>query len=189
MEGKSIISGKDLLDRLSNENWSEIIPKLQYYSLNKIKRYPFLSNKFNINNLALHFSDESIKQIWLEERTWNINYYKDLYSLLRGAVDSLIYNFLNSKEIETTNIITDEVEDELTGSTNIESDIIAGEIESEIAKILGEDIDAYNVFNCLKDGLKPKRISEELEIDVKEIYNILKRVDRKLENIRQNLKS
>lgn len=189
MQEKTIISGTELLERLEQEKWSTIIPKLQYYSLNKLKRHEYLADRFNINNLAVNFADEAIKQIWLEERRWNIDYYKDVFSLLKGVVDSLIYNFLSSKEMETTGYISEELEDEITGEElDPEALLRLAELEIEVEELFKEDKQEQAVFLCLKDNLKPREICTELQIDINEIYNILKRVERKLTTLRNKLK-
>ena len=180
---KNIISGKQLLDRLKDENWEVLIPKLHYYSLNKLERYDFLRDIYDVTNLSTHLADEAIKMVWEEQRKWNINYYEELYPFLKGIVDSLISNFISSKEVEITESLP-EADNELVSSvsTDPEREYILKEIENEIISILKDDDDAYQVFDCLKDGLKPKEIGEELDWDINRVYNTLKRVHRKLKD-------
>lgn len=183
---KNILKGKELLHRLKAEDWNKLIPKLHYYSLNKLERYSFLADMYDVNNLANQIADEAIQMVWEEKRKWNLDYYQELYSFLKGIVDSLISNFINSKEVEITEAIPNggEVVDSLSGS-NPEKDLIIKEIEEEIKSILQKDDEALRVFDCLKDGLKPREISDELNWNINRVYNILKRVHRKLKEYSQ----
>jgi hypothetical protein len=190
---KNILSGQALLERLDKENWQDIIPKLHYYSLNKLDRFNFLYELYDVNNLATQIADEAIKLVWEEQRKWNTNYYANLYPLLKGIVDSLISNFINSKEVEITEALPEYDLDKISECvSNPESDFIISEIEMEIANILKDDVDAQEVFDCLKDGLKPREICTELNWEISKVYNSIKRVQRKLKehyNITKNGKT
>lgn len=178
---KNILSGKQLLNKLNKEDWEKLIPKLHYYSLNKLRRFQFLYDLYNVNNLANEFADEAIRMVWEEQRKWNLSYYPELYSFLKGIVDSLISNFIKSKEVEITEAIPEgDFIDFEQIARNAEDDFILRETEEEITLILKNDLDAAQVFECLKDGLKPKEIADELNWEINSVYNVLKRVQRKL---------
>lgn len=179
---KKILAGKALFDRLNAENWQDILPKLHYYALNKLQRFVFLNEQYDVPGLAAQFADEAVELVWEEQRKWNTDYYDDLYAFLKGIVDSMIYNYVNSKEVRVTESLPDvELIDLEHGSVpNPEQDMIVKEIEAEIKRLLAEDEKAAAVFDCLKDGLKPREIAEELNWDVNEVYSTLKRVQRKL---------
>ncbi|HMI02496.1 MAG TPA: hypothetical protein VK541_08450 [Pedobacter sp.] len=134
-----------------------------------------------MKNLSAHFADEAIRLAWEQERKWNIDYYPDLYSFLKGIVDSLRSNFLHLKETEITDALPENEEMLMSQITSDpEKDYIIKEMEEDIARILASDEEALSVFECLKDGLKPREISKELDMEVEIIYNIVKRVQRKL---------
>lgn len=186
---KEIISGRKLLERLNSENWSALIPQLHYYAFNKLDRYNFLHDSYNVKNLSTHFADEAIRMVWEEERKWNLNYYKEIFPFLKGIVDSLISNFIKSKEVELTEALPEDDYNTVANGSDPESDYIAKEIEAEIAGILASDSEAFDVFDCLKSGLKPSEISEELDLDIKQVYNVIKRVKRKLNDYYIKLKT
>lgn len=190
---KNILSGADLLEHLRSQDWGRLTRKLHYYSLNHLLRFPQLQDRFNINNLATHFADEAIKQLWLEERAWNINYYPDVYDFLKGAVDSLRKNFLSSKEVTTTRFISDAEEDLIVDKFNDpESKFIAKEfqqnLEEQIEAIFKDDLDAYMIFDRLRSAMKPANISQDLNIPVKQVYNAIKRIERKLAELKTKIK-
>lgn len=187
---KNIISGKELLAKLNMINWEELIPKLHYYALNKLERYPILQGRYNIENLANQFADDAIELIWNEERKWNLDAYADAYSFLKGVVDSLVSAFIKSPEVRLFEPLPDDdynLKD--VSAENSESNLIAKEIEVNIQCLLKDDKEASEVFACLVDGLKPREISIELKITVNDIYNIIKRVHRKLGELKTKLKA
>ncbi|MEO3405885.1 hypothetical protein AAFN85_18380 [Mucilaginibacter sp. CAU 1740] len=179
---KEILSGQDLYDRLQLVDWNDLLPKLHYYSLNKLERYPALADMYDIPGLSAQIADEAVKLLWEETRKWNINYYPTASEVLKGIIDSLIYNYVNSKTVTSTDAMPedDRVVYEYGTSPNPEELYIVNETEAEILEILKTDADAAEVFECLRDGLKPREIANELEVDVREIYNIIKRLQRKL---------
>ncbi|MDP9077806.1 MAG: hypothetical protein M3O71_10315 [Bacteroidota bacterium] len=178
---KEILSGKELFEQLNMADWKKILPKLHYYALNKLSRYTFLEEMYELNGQAAQLADEAIRLVWEEQRKWNTAYYPDIYDLLKGIVDSLISNFIRSKEVMITESLPDGENDNLSGSSeDPEQAYIRKETEAEITAILSDDPKAAQVFDCLKDGLKPREIAIELNWEMQEVYNILKRVQRKL---------
>lgn len=189
---KNILSGEDLLKRLQEQDWGELMRKLQYYSLNRLQRFPQLQDRFNINNLATHFADEAVKQVWLQERAWNTDYYSDLYSFLKGVVDSLRKNFLSSKEVTSTTFISDTIEDIVADNFNDpESQLIYKELQKELEQqielLFIDDLEAFMVFDCLRSSMKPQLISKDLDIPIKQVYNAVKRIERKLKELKAKL--
>jgi len=183
---KNILSGKELLRRLDAEDWKSLIPKIHYYALNKLERYPFLHDLYQVNDLANQFADDAIGMVWEEQRKWNIDYYADLYSFLKGIVDSLVSNFINLREVEVTEAIPEgDYLDFAAIGSDPEYEYVHQETEQEIALILREDEEAAEVFDCLKAGLKPREIVDELGWDIGKVRNVIKRVHRKLKDFAQ----
>lgn len=61
---------------------------------------------------------------------------------------------------------------------------------SELLKKEGADDDELIVFDCWMDGiLKPAEIAKDLGIDVKAVYNITKRLERRLPPIKSQIKN
>lgn len=178
----TVLSGKELFDQLNKEDWESILPRLHYYALNKLERFPALSELYDVPGLSAQLADQAVESLWDETRKWNTEYYDTAYDFLKGAVDSLISNYTKSKTVANTIALPDYDQFDLQYgvSSNPEDAYIAKEMEEEIAQILRTDADAAQVFECLRDGLKPREVAVELDIDINEIYNILKRLQRKL---------
>lgn len=185
---KNILSTEELLLRLREVKWEPVIKQLHYYSLNRLKRFPLLAERFDIISLANFFADEAIRQLWMQERIWNTDKYPDVAKFLKAAVDSIRSNYLKSKKVVSTTYI-DEMMEETTAETGDgpEAQLVVKEIEEQIRIIFTDDQEALQVFHCIKDNLPPRIISEELDIPIKQVYNAIKRIDRKLTELRKQL--
>ena len=186
----NILTGQGLLNRLNEEDWRVLIPKLHYYSLNKLQRFSQLEERFNIRNLATYFADEAIKQLWTGERSWNTSYYPEVFQFLAGAVDSLRSNFLRSKEVTLTEPLPEEDDVHLvyTGQ-DPEKRLISKELENYVRHLFEEDPEASEIFEGLRSGSKPREMALEMHVPVKTIYNGLKRIERKLAGLKNHLKT
>jgi DNA-directed RNA polymerase specialized sigma24 family protein len=185
---KNVLSPGDLLERLRKENWEKLIRQLHYYSLNRLKKFPQLEKKFNLVNLANHLADEAIRQLWMQERAWDTTHYPDVYVFLKSAVDSLRYNFLKSKEQLVTTFLDEAIADTMPDSgDDPEAQLETKELEDQVKAIFDGDPEAYQVFDGVKNGLPAREISLELGLPVKEVYNAMKRIDRKLIELRKTL--
>jgi len=188
IKNKKTLSTQELLDRLKAENWEKLIKQLHYYSLNRLKKFPQVGERFNVVNLANHFADEAIRQVWTEERIWDLEQYPDIYDILKGAVDSIRFNFLRSKEVTTTTFIDEVVESSTKDSTADPQALLeTKELEEMVKLIFNSDPEAYQVFDCLKNEMPPRDISIELNIPVTQVYNAVKRIERKLTELRKNI--
>ena len=187
---KATLTGKALLEKLRDADWKKIIKQLHYYSLNRLKYFPQLAERYNLTDLAYQFADDAIRQVWMEERVWNINQYPDLYIFLKGAVDSIRYNFLKKKEVKITTYI-----DEFTEATvpykqdDPAAKLEVKELDQIVKDIFDGDDEAYQVFDCLKNNMVPRDIAKELDIPASQVYNATKRIERKLTELRKTLSS
>src|ERR1700743_182825 len=185
---KATLTGKALLEKLRDADWKKIIKQLHYYSLNRLKYFPQLAERYNLTDLAYQFADDAIRQVWMEERVWNINQYPDLYIFLKGAVDSIRYNFLKKKEVKITTYI-----DEFTEATvpykqdDPAAKLEVKELDQIVKDIFDGDDEAYQVFDCLKNNMVPRDIAKELDIPASQVYNATKRIERKLTELRKTL--
>jgi hypothetical protein len=187
---KEIITGEELLSRLRAIDWPILLPKLHYYSLNKLQRFPALAERFNVNALATQLADEAIKQLWTEERSWDIVKYPDVVKFLKSAIDSLRYNFLKSKGVTATVFLSEKHEDTIAGeSADPESIMIDKEIWKQLEELFVDEQFGFHIFECIVNHIPPRQISKEIRIPVKEVYNIIKRVNRKMLLFRNQMNS
>ena len=177
------LSSEQLLKELHEVAWDDIIKKLKAYSIVKIKKYNN-DNSDELVQTAMDIANEAITSLWSEERKWNTNYYPDVFSFLKGAVDSLVSSYYKklskNKKVEINENIIDD-------KSSFESNYIATDLKSVINKSFDDDALAGLVFDSIAQGYKPKEISEDLGVEIKEIYNAVKRVNRKMVEIQKSL--
>jgi hypothetical protein len=187
IDKKEIITGEGLLKLLRTVDWPVLLPKLHYYSLNKLQRFPALAERFNVNALATQLADEAVKQLWTEERTWDLTKYPDVIKFLKSAVDSLRSNFLRSKGVSATVFLSEEHEDTIAGQgADPESIMIAREIKEQLMDLFTDEPFGFQVFECIVNRIPPREMSIEIDVPVTEVYNIIKRVKRKIALFRQS---
>jgi len=176
MSEKKYLLGKQLLLRLKQENWDNLIPKLQAYAVAKIKSKCLYFTQ-ELKQVALDIANESIEKLWTEERKWDIHYYKTVFSFLQGAIDSLISSFFkeinNNKKVRLN-------DPDILNKTTIDKDFEAADLKNKVDDLFNDDVDAGLVFDLIVQGCKPSDISEELGIEINKVYNAIKRVNRKL---------
>lgn len=182
-----MVTGEELLKRLRAVDWPDLLPKLHYYSINKLQRFPALAERFNVNALATQLADEAIKQLWTEERAWDLGKYPDVMKFLKSTVDSLRSNFLRSKGVAATVFLSEEHEDTIPGqSADPESILIAKEIKMQLKNLFSDEPFGFQVFECIVNRIPPREIGKEINLPVTEVYNIIKRVKRKIALFRQS---
>ncbi len=173
---KKYLLGEQLLIRLKQEDWDDLIPKLQAYAETKIKAKCLYFTQ-ELKQVALDIANEAIEKLWTEERKWDINYYKTVYSFLLGAIDSLISSYFKevSKNKKVSLYVTD-----VRNKTITDNDFEAADLKNNVDELFNDDVDAGLVFDLIVQGCKPSDISKELGIEINKVYNAIKRVNRKL---------
>ena len=71
--------------------------------------------------------------------------------------------------------------------SSFESNFIALDLKDKIMKSFKDDALAALVFEAIADGGKPREISDDLGENIKEVYNAVKRVNRKINEIKHSL--
>ncbi len=181
--GEKYLSSEELLLRLEKVDWKDVTLKLKAYSLLRIKQHSKIVTD-ELIKIAVDMANDAIGQLWTEERKWNINYYPDVYSFLKGAVDSLRSNFYKKiSKAKNVGLSEETMKDE----SSFESNFIALDLKDKIMKSFKDDALAALVFEAIADGGKPREISDDLGENIKEVYNAVKRVNRKINEIKHSL--
>jgi len=166
-----------LEEALRNNDMNEIMDSMTAYVYGRIKT---IGVKDLEGKTPEDFVGEVLMKVAEGERDWSKAKcsFKDF---LFGCLKSHLYNFFNSYE--------QKYEAELP---DIESE---SEIESELKNIAlqklkeaGADQDEIDVFECWIEYInKPAEIAELLGKDVKEVYNITKRLERKMPKLQTEI--
>ena len=124
-----------------------------------------------------HFSHEAILKLWDCSWEWKDEY--SLYEQLKRIIGSLI-----SEEIRKFKLRGEknpQTLDEKVG-TNEENDDFRDEFREWMALVAEGDGDLEAYVRAVIACPSSKDIAEEMGIDVKDVYNLTKRLKRKLEN-------
>ena len=186
---------KFTLDKLDSQDWKSIIVKLTAhvsYRLFTLKDIKMLEGK-----TPYDIAIEAIEKLYTGERTWDYEKYPDIlnflkYNIIKSMTNNL-FKTINKKSIvfiKNNENFNEDIEYDFFSKFGIE-----GELERELyAKELLDDIekelkdgDEWQIFNYRLDGLKNSEISVELGIPINEVENIMKRIKRKLTDIKNEL--
>ncbi len=168
-----------LEEALQNNDMNEIMDSMTAYVYGRIKT---IGVKDLEGKSPEDFVGEVLMKVAEGERDWSKAKcsFKDF---LFGCLKSHLYNFFKSFE----QVYEDELPD-------IESGAESGS-ESELKNIAikklkedGADQDEIDVFECWIDSMnKPAEIADLLGKNVKEVYNITKRLERKMPKLQTQI--
>lgn len=169
----------NLLEEIESEDMNEVIDRMNAYAISRLK---FVGIKNFNGKEPIDFVQDVLLKVFEGKRDWakakcSFNYF------LFGCLRSEINNFFTSNK----NIYDDNLPDISSNeqSLNVENE---KKQVSELLKQEGADDDELLVFQYWMDGImKPVEIAKDLGIDMKEIYKIIKRLERKLPKIQKQV--
>lgn len=165
----------NLLEAIQSVDLAEVIDSMNAYAFSRLKSVGVKT--FN-GRQPVDFVGDLILKVLEGDRDWE-KAECSFKEFLFGCLDSEIYNFFKTK-----NKHADDLPDfgKNDGVANIE-----GKRKQVSDKLVQEGADDYEllVFEYWMDGIyKPADIAKDAKMDVKEIYNIIKRLERRLQKIR-----
>lgn len=180
----------DVLRRLNEADWGRILPKLVAYAQLKIESVMWLSGHVPAGTEAEDLAHEAIESLYFGHRTWNVVKHPDLEVVLKGIIKSLVNHLAVNKDNKTRQAWSlDEGEDgwghvALSNEPFPDKQTELNDLIANIERLLEGDVDAGMVFLGLQEGAKPGEIAEELGIPVQQIYADMRRLRRKLRDLR-----
>jgi RNA polymerase sigma factor (sigma-70 family) len=165
----------NLTEAIQSVDMDEIIDRMNAYAISRLKSVGI--KNFN-GKEPIDFVGDLILKVMEGQRDWNKAQcsFKDF---LFGCLKSEITNFFKLNKNIHENDFPDIPSEEQ--SQNIE------EKRKQISILLkqeGADDNELLIFEYWADGItKPKEIAKDLGIEVKEVYNITKRLERRLPKI------
>ncbi len=141
----------------------------------------------DIKNLEGKEPEDFVSEVFLKILTYERDWAKancTFKQFLFGCLKSHIYSFLKGLKNQFADNLPDDVVDENYDVVEIK--------EIAILNLIDNGCDKYEIeiFECWCDGYtKPSDISKVLNKDVKEIYNVQKRLLRKLPQLQMKLKN
>ena len=166
----------NLTQVMQSINMEELIDKLNAYAISRLKSVGIKT--FNGVEPVDFVGEVLLKVIDEGGRDWS-KAKCSFKEFLFGCLKSEISNFFSTSKNTYSGDLPDSSSD--VQPSNIEE---KRRRVSELLKQEGADDDELTVFECWMDGmLKPSEIAKDLGIDVKDVYNITKRLERRMPKI------
>jgi hypothetical protein len=192
---------QDTIEALKKENWDNIIPRLIYFAQQRIWRYVRQGNVLK-GKTAENFVEEAIFKVWTGVRVWDRQKCPEVIELLFGVILSDVGHSVGSKnsnidfeegisesealdcdgrKLESQTPIHSLLRDEQDGKDN---DFLIWFIDS-----LGQDKQLVKLTEVIIDGCdKEAEMARTMGITAKEVYNLKKKLGRRLREYRKNRK-
>lgn len=181
-----------LLEELKGLDWVNITRVLTAYSIVKTK-----NKNFSRDKEPKDFVQDAILRVFEGRRKWDKQHYPDIIDFLKGVVDSLISNEINSsKNKNEENSVAAIVENsEKSFNSEIVSspeEVLVEEEEQEeyleaqsqqyeeVMDAIKDDDDLLIYVEYLKKGYKPAEVSKKMGVEISEVYNLTKKLKRRI---------
>lgn len=186
---------KFTLDKLESQDWKSIIVKLTAEV--RFRLFTLKDKKMLEGKTPYDIAIEAIEKLYTGERKWDFEKDPDIlkflkYNVIKSMTNNL-FETINRKSIvfiKNNEDFNEDIEYDFFRKFGIEDELerelYAKELLDDIEKELKNE-DEWQIFNYRLDGLKNSEISNELGIPIKEVENIMKRIKRKLIDIKNEL--
>ncbi len=181
---KNIATLKEVTEQLNAHNLELLFKDLVHYALNRMKGNDIIQAEKLVGDI--------FEKTVMGVRKWNKSY--TFKSFLFLAVKGLVYQYNKQFGEKSMDFNYDFELEELLASDSNESTELE-DLKTKLSQKLKEHIPPPDeieemVFECWMDEMKkPREIAEFWKIDVKEVYKAIKRLERKLNPIRELLNS
>jgi hypothetical protein len=193
----------DVRTVLEQHSWEETIPRLELYALRKARRLYWQGMMDGNMPTGQEVADvvlEAIEDILTGKRSWDPSKQPDLFAYLRSIIDSKLSHLVESwtnRYVRTESVLSAE-DDNATGTpsplvqfsapTPSPAEMVLHAEEERLAEAffwgfyeyLSDEPLLQQVIECIDDDLKPADMAAHLGVPPKEIYNIRKRLQRRL---------
>ncbi len=165
-----------LEEALHNSDMSEIIDSMTAYAYSRLKT---IGVKDLEGKTPEDFVGEVLMKVAEGDRDWQkakCSFKEFLFGCLKSHISNYLVAFEQKYELELPDVESGE-------DSNNESELKPITIQKLIKE--GADQDEIDMFECWIDGInKPSEVADLLGKDVQVIYNIQKRLERKLPKLR-----
>lgn len=193
------------LVELTRDEWEEYLERLTLYAAKKFLYKGWIAKGGERTGpqgkAPEDIAYEAVLKVLNGERQYNREAYSDFMHFMRSIVDSLVSHLaksFESKRFKPMPVATTDQGDceefEFEGKepaparTCIHKDL-AKKVETILTNEFKGDLVLAGILECFKaDVTKPSEMALLLEVDIKEIYNAQKRLQRVIEKKLQNLK-
>jgi hypothetical protein len=204
--------GYDTLNKLRHADWDRLSLILAGYAVNKTRRLFWKSGTYE--QLARGETAESLVTLAVEkvlsgERRWDVARYPDLETFLKSIMDSLINHLAMSVDNRELERLPEDPEardallrkaasaapgshlrDPETALFEKESARREAEMVAKVKALISDDPDLVKVWDCLWNSVnKPQDIAQETGLSIEQVYQLRRKLKRRLEELRSEIKS
>lgn len=159
-------------EAIQSVDMDEVINRLNAYAYSVLKS---MRVKDFAGKEPIDFVGDVLLKVIEEKRDWN-KAKCSFTEFLFGCLRSEIYNFFKTHKYHFVDELPEIISTDQLSNIEYEKNKVI-----EVLKLDGITDDEILVFECWMDGLKkPREIAKDLGVDVKEVYNITKRLERRL---------
>lgn len=181
------------LKAIPEREWGVISKKLTYYAQKKLDNFGFQVRSEKDNVTGEDFAMQAIEKLFEGTRRWDFDRFPDILIHLKGIVKSLISSHLKSSVRSSVRKekVPDPVGDaeiltsakDLPDEDNPEKIMITEENWKQVEAEFGDDAIGFLIFCEWIEEVPPRNIAANYEIDVKDVYNALKRGRRIIQKV------
>jgi len=204
------------LELLEKAGWEAIIRELTFFAYGQARRYPWRSRSHKVlpgGKTPEDIAVEAIEKVWNGERDWDPEKYPNLLLHLKWIVRSDMGHLFKSTQHQKTfrfPEIGDAPEeaanpgepsdfqasfDRSSGILDPESELMLQEqqeleerVKAELSAVVEGDEDLGLLLLCFEEGLdKPEAIAEQMGWEVTKVYNLKKKLLRRVASIKERL--
>jgi hypothetical protein len=181
------------LKAIPEREWGKIYKELTAYAEYKLFYVGFKPRSEKDSVTGEDFATQAIEKLFDGARAWDFNRFPDILIHLKGIVKSLISSHL--KTSLRSSVRKEKMIDPVGDSETLKSAIglldegtpdqilLSTENWKQIETEFGDDEIGFLIFCEWVDEIPPRKIADNYDIDVKDVYNALKRGRRILKKI------
>lgn len=181
---------------LDEADWPSVLPPVLKYAEAQAKKYKWLGVDVDPDDLV----QNAIQLAYSGQRKWDREKCPRLDKFLIGIIRSITShnaehenNFPKESIFDVNGKIKNNLiynskdkKDSFSAAGNPENELVENEkekiLEDTLKKIASEDDELGMVILCLEDGInKRSKIAEETNFDINKVYNLIRKLKRKLD--------
>lgn len=185
------VKGEALYQVFQSIDWEDLCIRLEAYIIYTLKyKYGVEKGKEQLQSMAHEIISEVMDLIFVSgTRNWCRESCPSFNSFIFGVVKSHINNMFSSSSNKYSVVAIEDVQYDtekkhFVEPENLDRNKIRNAIFNELKKMNADD-DELMVFECMADEiLKPEKIRQELGISPSHLNNIIRRLNRKTQKLR-----
>lgn len=165
------------------DDWGGVYQRLVLYAVRKTNNLSFIRGRgvLPLGRKPEDLAQEAFKRVFEGKRKWKPDQDPDICEYLMGVVDSLLSDLLDKADYRHQDGRSVGELAGLSSSDGVSYDDCVEALIRICEAASADDSDLDNVRQGLEDGMKAGEIADFFGIDVKEVYNLTRKLRRRIE--------